>query len=121
MAGCLVLDGTRNSADPEAGVLTAAAKQANRATIRNFIATEYPDRADELAAFVTIAMAGMSAAARDGADRKVLAGFAANVSRAFHHEVGLKSADASSSAVAGLPQQTTSSLIAAARHSKLER
>ena len=49
VAGCLVLDGTRNSADPEARALTAAAKQANRAAIRDFIATEYPDRADELA------------------------------------------------------------------------
>ena len=72
VAGCLVLDGTRNSADPEARALTAAAKQANRAAIRNFIATEYPDRADELADFVTIAMAGMSAAARDGADEATL-------------------------------------------------
>jgi TetR/AcrR family transcriptional repressor for divergent bdcA len=72
MAGCLVLDGTRNSADPEARALTAAAQQGNRAAIRSFIATEYPDRADELAEFVTIAMAGMSAAGRDGADDATL-------------------------------------------------
>ena len=89
VAGCLVLDGTRNSADPEARALTAAAKQANRAAIRNFIGTEYSDRADELADFVTIAMAGMSAAARDGADEATLRSFAEKASRAFRREVGL--------------------------------
>jgi TetR/AcrR family transcriptional regulator, repressor for divergent bdcA len=90
VAGCLVLDGTRNSADPEARALTAAAKQANRAAIRNFIATEYPDEADELTDFMTIAMMGMSAAARDGADATTLRAFAAKASSAFRREVGLK-------------------------------
>ena len=90
VAGCLVLDGTRNSTDAEARVLTAAAKQVSRAAIRNFIATEYPDRADELADFVTITMAGMSAAARDGADEATLGAFAKNASRAFRREVGLE-------------------------------
>ena len=88
VAGCLVLDGTRNSADPAARALAAAAKRANREAIRDFIATERPDRADELAAFVTIAMAGMSAAARDGADAATLATFAAMATRAFRREVG---------------------------------
>ena len=88
VAGCLVLDGTRNSTDPEARALTAAAKQANRAAIRDFIATEYSDRADELTDFVTIAMAGMSAAARDGADEATLRSFAEKASRAFRREVG---------------------------------
>ena len=90
MAGCLVLDGTRNSADPEARALTTAAKQATRAAIRDFIATEYPDRADELADFVTIAMKGMSAAARDGAAEATLRSFAEKASYAFRREVGLK-------------------------------
>lgn len=85
VAGCLVLDGTRNSADPEACALTAAARQASRAAIRDFIATEYKTRADELADFVTIAMAGMSAAARDGASRKSLDAFAATMRDAFRH------------------------------------
>ena len=90
VAGCLVLDGTRNSADAEARALTAAARRASREAIRDFIATEHPDRADELAEFVTIAMAGMSAAARDGADEATLATFAEKACRAFRHEVGLK-------------------------------
>jgi TetR/AcrR family transcriptional repressor for divergent bdcA len=87
VAGCLVLNGTSNSADPDACGLTAAAKQASYAAIRDFIATGYPDKADDLAAFVTIAMTGMSAAARDGADEKTLAAFAAQASRAFRREL----------------------------------
>jgi TetR/AcrR family transcriptional repressor for divergent bdcA len=90
VAGCLVLDGASNSSDPDARAVTAAAKQISRAAIRNFIATEYPERADELADFVGIAMAGMSAAARDGADEKTLSAFAKNASRAFRREAGLE-------------------------------
>jgi TetR/AcrR family transcriptional regulator, repressor for divergent bdcA len=89
-AGCLVFDGTSNSTDPDACAVAAVAKQVSRAAIRNFIATEYPDRADELADFVTITMAGMSAAARDGADEATLSAFAKNASRAFRREVGLE-------------------------------
>lgn len=86
VAGCLVLDGTRNSIDAEARRLTAEAKAASRAAMRDFIATECPARADELADFVGVAMAGMSAAARDGAGRNVLTTFAAQASRAFARE-----------------------------------
>lgn len=88
IAGCLVLDGTRNSADPEARALTAAAKQASRETIRDFIATEYPGQAEELTALVTIALAGMSAAARDGADAATLATFARTIGDAFRYRIG---------------------------------
>jgi len=83
VAGCLVLDGTRNSVDPEARALTAAARQASRDAIRDFIAGEYPACADELADLVTIALSGMSAAARDGASRKQLEAFAASMRDAF--------------------------------------
>jgi TetR/AcrR family transcriptional repressor for divergent bdcA len=85
-AGCLVIDGTRNSADPEARALTGALKEAGRARIRDFIATEFPARADELASLVTIALAGMSSAARDGANSSTLKAFADAASRAFRHE-----------------------------------
>ncbi len=88
VAGCLVLDGTRNSADPEACAMTAAARRAARDAVRDFIATEYPARADELADFVAIAMRGMSAAARDGADEATLKAFADIASRAFRREIG---------------------------------
>lgn len=87
VAGCLVLDGARNSADPEACTLSAAAKAASRKALRDIIATERPDRADELADFVVIAMAGMSAAARDGAGEATLRPFAETVSRAFQREL----------------------------------
>jgi TetR/AcrR family transcriptional repressor for divergent bdcA len=85
-AGCLVIDGTRNSADPEARALTAALKEAGRTRIRDFIATEFPARADELADLVTIALSGMSSAARDGAKASTLKAFAEAASRAFRHE-----------------------------------
>ena len=86
IAGCLVLDGTRNSADPEARALASAAREANRKAIRDFIATGYPARAGKLADLVTIALAGMSAAARDGAPRASLNAFAASMRRAFRRE-----------------------------------
>lgn len=85
-AGCLVMDGTRNSTDPEARALAAALKEAGRARIRDFIATEFLARADELADLVAIALAGMSAAARDGAKASTLKAFAEAASRAFRHE-----------------------------------
>lgn len=85
-AGCLVLDGTRNSVDPEARAIAGEAKAASRAAIRDFIATEYPVRADDLAEFATIMLAGMSAGARDGDDRASLARFAEKAGRAFGRE-----------------------------------
>lgn len=87
-AGCLVHDGTRNSTDPEACALTTALKAAGRAQMRDFIATEFPTKADELANLVTIALAGMSSAARDGAKASTLKVFAEAAGRAFRLEAG---------------------------------
>jgi TetR/AcrR family transcriptional regulator, repressor for divergent bdcA len=88
VAGCMVHDGTRNSADPEVRALGVAARHAARNSMRDLIAREYPDRAEELADLVMIATAGMSAAARDGADRATLMRFAEAASRAFRREAG---------------------------------
>ncbi|SMH62651.1 TetR/AcrR family transcriptional regulator [Azospirillum agricola] len=87
VAGCLVLDATRNSADPDACALTAALKRAGRTAIRDFIATEAPEKAEALADLVTTAMAGMSAQARDGADEATLTAFAKTIGRAFRREM----------------------------------
>jgi len=87
VAGCLVLDGTRNSADAEARALTANAKQASFETLRAYIAGAYPDRAAKLAGLITIALSGMSAAARDGAGRDDLDRFAATFSAAIRREM----------------------------------
>jgi TetR/AcrR family transcriptional repressor for divergent bdcA len=87
-AGCLVLDGTRNSSDPEACALAAALKVASRIQMRDFIATEFPAKADELADLVTIALAGMSSVARDGAKASTLKTFAETAGRAFRLEAG---------------------------------
>lgn len=88
VAGCLVLDAARNSADPDARDLTAKAKQAGFEAIRDFIAGEYPDRAEDLARKVVIALAGMSAAARDGAGRTELEAFASTFGAAIRREMG---------------------------------
>jgi TetR/AcrR family transcriptional repressor for divergent bdcA len=88
VSGCLVLDGTRNSADPEVRALGVSARRAARDAIRDFIATEHADKAGELADLVMISLSGMSAAARDGADVTTLMGFAEKTARAFRQEVG---------------------------------
>jgi TetR/AcrR family transcriptional repressor for divergent bdcA len=88
IAGCLVHDSARNSADPEARTLSAAARRDARAALRAFIATDYPAQADALADLVVIATAGMSSAARDGASAATLERFAASISRAFRREAG---------------------------------
>lgn len=87
VAGCLVLDGARNSADPEACALAEAMRKAGVSAVRDFIATEEPKRAGELADFVVIAMKGMSAAARDGADEAALTAFAEMAGRTFRREL----------------------------------
>jgi TetR/AcrR family transcriptional repressor for divergent bdcA len=85
-AGCLVLDGARNSGDPEARAVIAAIKENSRATIRDYIAGKYPAQADELADLVVIALSGMSAAARDGAGATTLEAFSRMMARTFRRE-----------------------------------
>ncbi|PWC86906.1 TetR family transcriptional regulator [Azospirillum sp. TSH100] len=87
VAGCLVLDGARNSADAEACALAGAMRKAGVSAIRDFIAGEAPERADTLADFVTMTMRGMSAAARDGADEAALTAVAQMAGRAFRREL----------------------------------
>jgi TetR/AcrR family transcriptional repressor for divergent bdcA len=83
-----VHDGTRNSADPDVRALGVTARHAARNAMRDLIATEYPEKAEELADLIIIATAGMSAAARDGADEPTLMRFAETTSRAFRREAG---------------------------------
>ncbi|PGH57943.1 TetR family transcriptional regulator [Azospirillum palustre] len=87
VAGCLVLDGARNSADPEASALARTMSKAGVSAIRDFIATEQPERADALADFVAITMKGMSAAARDGMGEEALTVVARMAGRAFRREL----------------------------------
>lgn len=87
MAGCLVLDASRNSGDPQVQAIGGQARAAAHAGIAAFIASERPDRADDLARFVMIALAGMSATARDGLSRDDLTAFAKQASRAFAVEM----------------------------------
>lgn len=88
VAGCLVLDGARNSADPEAKTIIASYKKASRTVLRDFIATRYPAKAETLADLVVIALEGMSGSARDGASASSLEGFAEAIGRTFQREAG---------------------------------
>lgn len=86
VAGCLVLDGARNSADPEAKAIIASYKKASRTALRDFIATRYPAKAETLADLVVIALEGMSGSARDGASAASLKAFAEAIGRTFLRE-----------------------------------
>ncbi len=89
MGGCLVIEGARNSMDPDASALTAAIRQASRTAIRDFVATHSPERAEEIADFIMVVLLGMSAAAHAGAEETMLHTFAATMSRTLCHEFGL--------------------------------
>ncbi len=66
-AGCLVLEGTRcNDADARQAAL--AFDVAAEGAIREYIAARHPDEADRVADFVSTAMFGLSAKARNGHD-----------------------------------------------------
>lgn len=71
--GCLVIEGTRNSACPNACAMTRALRDATRGLIAERIARDRPDAAEALADAVMVTLAGLSAAARDGASPDGLA------------------------------------------------
>jgi len=86
IAGCLVLDGARNSQDAEAVALTATRKAQSREMIAARIAQDRGGRADELSGVVMIALNGLSASARDGASEAELSAFARAFTRAYRIE-----------------------------------
>lgn len=63
--GCMVLEGRRCN-DAEARDAARGFHEAAQAFIRNSIAAQFPEKADEVADFVCTTMAGMSASARHG-------------------------------------------------------
>lgn len=83
LRGCLVLDSTRNCADPEARALTEALRLRGRDLLRRRIAEEYPEAAEALADYVIVTLAGLSAAARDGMAPEALHRVAAMAARGF--------------------------------------
>lgn len=91
VAGCLVIDGARNSADPDARAATAVLAVAGLRALETMFQRDFPQAARpglarRLAEFVNIALAGMSAAARDGAGPAMLRRFAEATIRAFGRE-----------------------------------
>ena len=83
LPGCLVLDSTRNCADPEVRQLTEALRTRGRDLLRRRIAGEYPEAAETLADYVTVTLAGLSAAARDGMTPEALRQAAAMAASGF--------------------------------------
>jgi TetR/AcrR family transcriptional regulator, repressor for divergent bdcA len=65
--GCLVLEGTRCD-DPAAREAARAFNLAAEDVIRQYVAARYPDDADRVTDFVSTAMSGLSAKARNGHD-----------------------------------------------------
>lgn len=83
LRGCLVLDGTRNCADPEVRALTDALRLQARDLLRRRIAEEYPEAAEALADYLVVTLAGLSAAARDGMAPEALRRVAAMAGAGF--------------------------------------
>lgn len=83
LRGCLVLDSTRNCGDPEVRGLTEVVRLQARELLRRRIAEEYPEAAEALADYVVVALAGLSAAARDGMAPEALRRVAAMAARGF--------------------------------------
>lgn len=91
--GCLIMEGTRNSHDPEACAITERAHTALRNGLIAWIASSAPDHAEPLAQYVHVVLAGMSAEARAGADTEQLRNTAQIAARGFraelqHHRIG---------------------------------
>jgi TetR/AcrR family transcriptional regulator, repressor for divergent bdcA len=91
LRGCLVLDGTRNCADPEVRALTEALRLQARDLLRRRIAEEYPEAAEALADYLVVTLAGLSAAARDGMAPEALRRVAAMAATGFVAQLPPKS------------------------------
>jgi len=91
--GCLVMEGTRNSACPEARAMTRGLREATRGLIAERIARDRPEDAEELAQSVMVTLAGLSAAARDGATSDGLARSAAIAAAGIRFVMGPNSSD----------------------------
>jgi len=64
--GCMVIEGARSTADPEAGAEARSRLEAARCFIRDGIAAHGGLQAELLADYVMMAMSGLSASARNG-------------------------------------------------------
>ncbi|WP_424928507.1 TetR/AcrR family transcriptional regulator [Amaricoccus tamworthensis] len=85
--GCLVMEGTRNCGDPEACALTDKAHSELHDELVTWISHQAPQAASELADYVLVVLAGMSAQARAGTGRDVLLTSARIASTGFRAEL----------------------------------
>ncbi len=75
--GCLILDGTRNSADVEARTEMWRLRQSTRDYLAAEFARVDADAPEALAEYTLVCMTGLSGSARDGVDRETLLSCAA--------------------------------------------
>lgn len=75
--GCLVMDGARNSIDPEARALTDAYREGTRELLVVWLTGQGLREAEQLADALMIGLAGLSAAARDGLSKDAIRAAAA--------------------------------------------
>jgi TetR/AcrR family transcriptional repressor for divergent bdcA len=64
--GCMVIEGARGTVDPQAGAAARARLEASRRFMRDKIAARDLPQADILADYLMMALAGLSASARNG-------------------------------------------------------
>ncbi|GJD96838.1 TetR/AcrR family transcriptional regulator [Methylobacterium iners] len=86
-AGCLILNGVQACDEPAAREAVAAVRARARARVVAYLADLGPARAERLADLVGVALAGLSAAARDGMGAPALDDFATVAARALRFEV----------------------------------
>ena len=70
--GCLVMDGARNSTDPQARAVTRARREQTRDMVADWLSGQGLLGAQPLADALMIGLAGLSAAARDGVPKDAL-------------------------------------------------
>jgi TetR/AcrR family transcriptional regulator, repressor for divergent bdcA len=108
--GCLVLEGTRNSADPEARELARRAQAALRERLVAWIEARAPEAAETLADYVLVALAGLSAGARVGLSREALLASARVAALGFRAEIARRGLDVQrpqTSTIIGTPMAVT--------------
>lgn len=70
--GCLLLEGSKGCRESSLKEFLRARQLETKQNLRTYIATEYPDRAQELAEYVCFVMAGLSSSASNGVQEQEL-------------------------------------------------
>jgi len=86
--GCMVIEGARGTVDPQASSQARRMLDMSRAVILAAIANREPERAELITDYIMMAMAGLSASARNGVPTERLRAMAAIASDQLSHHLG---------------------------------